>query len=227
MTDNNFSLNSLATKDDALRFVGDWAKLAEALAKAQGKFAILTRATVGRVSASHTFKFADMDVHIRSIRAALSEHGIAVLQAWHEAGAQDAITTILAGHGGRIESRISFVPAKDPKQQGALLTYFARYALNKLFVLGGGEDADESVEHIEQAPRERTEAQRESKDAPMMTVEQSMEVFELFKKLDIPREDIDPLLMDVVGTTNRKEITETQAQDLLKALRLEDADEDA
>jgi hypothetical protein len=245
--ENTNDYEGLASKGEPIRFVGDWAKLAEALAKAQGEFTPLSKLSDGRVG-NKEFKFSGMDEHISATRPILAKYGITVLQLVHDGeDGQDCITTVVMGHGGRIESRISFNPASDIKAQGGLLTYFARYAFNKLFVLGGGEDADSNLvvpvqarkpsarratttsDHHTAATRTNS-ANKETNDEPspwpedeptepMITKTQGKIISQLVSAMQIAKGDVDKLLQQHCGTADRKSITEKGAQVLIDSLR--------
>lgn len=208
-------INDIATQEHSLRFVGEWSKLCDALVKAQASFPRLKRSSTGRVSASATFKFADQDEQIEATRAHLAKHGIGVLQPPHGKDA-DYITTVIFGHGGRIEITWGFERAKDIKQLGAQLTYLTRYIYKNTLVLGGGEDADESPDAIETAPRQRPAARRQG--PAMMTKDQGREVQRLLKALDTPKAEIDAVLESIIDTSDRSSITENMAVVLIAQL---------
>jgi hypothetical protein len=235
MTDDKTSnYKDISTQGHPLRFVGEWTKLAEALAKAQAEFVSLRKADTVNTG-KYSFTFADMDEHIVASRPALTKHGISVLQMVHDGqDGQESLTTIIMGHGGRIEARWSYRPAKDIKEHGGLLTYIARYAYNKALGLGGGEDADHNTQPIERTARKPAARAQSIQDAhrradraldpfdepgERMSRAQAKQVGSLIRALDIPEGEVLTMLEQQAGTSDKKAITADGAEKVIQYLR--------
>ena len=105
--------------------IGD---LAGALAKAQGEIK-----GAAKDSANPHFKsrYADLASVWDACRAALSKHGIAVVQMPSVADGKVAVTTLLTHSSGQwVEETVSVAPMKmDAQGLGSVVTYLRRYAL--------------------------------------------------------------------------------------------------
>jgi hypothetical protein len=242
MTDQKTSdFNDISTQGDSLRFVGDWVALTTELSKAKLAWRRLKRSDTVNTG-SFKFDFADMDEHLEATEAHLAKHGIVVLQPWHEGpDGTDYITTVIAGHGGRIEARTRFNPAKDIKQQGGLLTYICRYAYNKTLVLGGGEDLDHNPKPVERAARKpaarraqpdnmkavgapagnavQEEASPFDEEPSAMSPAQAKRISSLFRAMEVSDEDKATIVLEQTGTADKKLITSDGAEKLLQYLR--------
>lgn len=131
----------------ALRFVGDCNALLENLASAHGEFGEVKKESTGVLTrAGDTFKYADLAQYIDATKAALAKYKIMVLQPLQYAREISIITTIIAGHGGRIEVDTEVPAAEDIKGFGGNITYMRRYAYASAMSLTGELDADQSRE---------------------------------------------------------------------------------
>lgn len=147
----------------ALRTSAEIGALAEALAKAQG--AIRT-AEFDRVNPAFKSGYATLASVYHACRAALSTHGLAVVQALHDGpnGRIGLTTRLLHASGQWMEATATVDPGKPGAQAlGSAATYLRRYALVSLVGIATGEDDD--GEAAEPAPPKRpTKAEREAAD---------------------------------------------------------------
>ena len=150
---------------NTLKVEGDATKLFEMLAKAQAEFLDVPRVDDGQVGNDRKFKYAGYATLVKCVRPALNKYGIALIQPLHSLDGKAITTTILAGHGARIETSFAFhadyVKAdkyggkKDDCQEfGRSHTYYRRYQLQSILGIEGDDDAD-SIE----AQRARREDQ--------------------------------------------------------------------
>lgn len=142
-------------------FVGDPKALGAlfgALAKATAQFKPVKKtAEVNFVANGRQvrYNYAPLANLTEATRDGLAANGLAVLQPFTlrktPEGGLGTITTMLCHEGGaRIQSRLEFTPQGDIKTLGGQTTYLGRYALCRLLMLDGIEDADsmeESVPH--------------------------------------------------------------------------------
>lgn len=104
------------------------AKLADALAKAQGE---ITGALKDSANPFFKSKYADLASCWDACRAPLSRHGLAVIQTTDVSDLGVTIITTLAHSSGEwIRGWLRMVPVKaDPQGIGSCITYARRYAL--------------------------------------------------------------------------------------------------
>jgi hypothetical protein len=129
---------------EEVRFIGTPEALGElytALAAAQGEFLPVVKDSQANVQmksgGNYKFEYAGLDVVIAATQPALSKHGIAFMQF----PTSDALVTVLAKGGARIESHCSL--PRDAQAFGSAITYSKRYArLSILSVFPADEDDD-------------------------------------------------------------------------------------
>lgn len=122
-----------------------------ALAQAQLKFRPVSRDRVAKVSsarADYTYRYADLASVIASVRPALNEQGIALVQSANVINGDRAVllqvdTRFLHTSGQWIGSVLR-LPLNDatPQTMGSLLTYLRRYGLSALAGVASEDDDD-------------------------------------------------------------------------------------
>lgn len=156
------------------RFHGDPSKLFEAIAKARASFSPVHKDRAGQTGHQH-FQYAPLANLVEASVPALSAQGVVTMQfitTPANIGLRHRLTTIVAGHGARIESHIDFTPAvrrdggDDIKEYGKQTTYLRRYAYNALFILDGVEDADDDAETTRGGVAPQQRPQQQAKPAP-------------------------------------------------------------
>lgn len=118
-------------------------KLFTAVAAARPKFKRVLKDTEGQIG--HVkFRYANLAVLVEAAEEALAEQGVGVMQFLTDSQEEGrcVLTTIFAGHGAQIHSRLSFSHPGDVKEFGKVTTYLRRYAYQAAFVLDGDLDAD-------------------------------------------------------------------------------------
>ena len=153
-----------------LRIDGDATKLFEALAKAQAEFEAIPEDAQGQIGKDRRFKYADFMTLIRHTRPYLVKHGLLLIQPLHYQDGMAVTTTIIAGHGARIESSFAFGADPNPQEFGRAHTYYRRYQLQAILGIEG-EDADEArsanekrnAAFVEKEPVKKTNGKAESK----------------------------------------------------------------
>lgn len=136
-----------ANPTPALRFVGDpksVAALFEAIAKARKEFGSVTKGREGQIG-NQRFKYSPLGTLTDASMAPLCSAGVVPMQfiTASPTPGHERLTTLVAGHGARIESYIDFKPDPSVQLYGKQTTYLRRYAYNALFVLDGVPDQDE------------------------------------------------------------------------------------
>lgn len=164
------------------------AKVAAALAAAQGEFPLIPRdRTVTVVSrkqredgsrAQYTFSYAPLATVLEKVRPALAKHELALTQAVVPDGKGESVRTVLIHSSGEYLANETplFASASDNASQGYAsgLTYARRYGVTTLLCVaadddddGNGTDDDAGRERVNagRAPQGRT---RPAKPAPAM-----------------------------------------------------------
>lgn len=105
------------------------AKLAEALAKAQGE---IEGAKKGKENPHFRSKYADLDSTWEACRKPLSAHGLSVVQLPFDCDGKIGVETLLMHESGEwIKGNISVKMTQEtnPQNAGSILTYLRRYSL--------------------------------------------------------------------------------------------------
>lgn len=188
----------------SLRLVGDVGKLFEAIAKARKLFGEVTKGREGQIG-NQKFKYSTLSDLTGASIVALSDAGIATMQFLSASPAPgvDRLTTIVAGHGARIESFLDFKADPSVQAYGKQTTFLRRYAYNSLFVLDGVPDQDEAGK--------KDPATREMEDGQYRTIEG------MFTKLGVAKEARPELVAKLSGEDADK-TTYLGAQKIIKAL---------
>jgi hypothetical protein len=131
-------------------------KLISECAEAQAEYGDLLKDTEGQVG-HQRFKYARLSSIMKAVRPALARRRILVLQPLTSSPLGEEwqrLTTILAGHGARIEAAYDFKradlqdseakPKAKIQEWGRILTYLRRYCTQSAFVLEGDADADDA-----------------------------------------------------------------------------------
>lgn len=155
------------------------AKLAAALAKAQGEFGAIAKnksVTIRpRDKPSYSFRYADMEELISKTRPALAKNGLSVVQSigMDQQGQGYLDTVLMHGDGGSLHSRMpipSFTKLDDPKHFGAAMMYLRRYQYSAMLCLAADDDLDEDGEEAGDPPPQRE--QRPARKQPKAADEQ-------------------------------------------------------
>lgn len=150
------------------------AKLAAALAKAQGEFKAVAKNRAVQIrmkeGGTYRFEYADLEQLISATRPALAANGLAVVQRITE----DALTTdLMHADGGVISSRNELPRmGQDIKAYGAAITYLRRYAYGALLCISADDDLDEDGEGAgdDRTPQARSEVSHSPREqAPRET----------------------------------------------------------
>ncbi len=116
------------------------AKLAEALAKAQGN---MGKAVKGSANPFFKSKYADLAAVVDAIRQPFAENGLSYVQGadTDEQGNVTVETILMHVSGEWISSRLTMKPAKnDPQGVGSTISYIRRYSLQSMAGLATEDD---------------------------------------------------------------------------------------
>lgn len=145
------------------------AKLAAALAKAQGAFRPIVKNRAVTIysmksNGSYTFRYADLEELLDATRSSLAANGLSVVQI---ISGQLLRTVLLHESGEQIASELQLGTAggDDIKTFGAKISYLRRYAYQSLLCLAADDDLDE--DGTEAGPVTRQQADKAAKqEAP-------------------------------------------------------------
>lgn len=140
------------------------AKIAAALAKAQGAFDDIPKNKIVKVTNKegkflYEFKYADIAGIISATTEALSENGIAVVQTPKiEPGNLTMVTRLLHESGEELTGEMSVPIAEGGKLQdlGSVITYLRRYMLTAMLNVSADDDTDGNTENAEVSDSEPT-----------------------------------------------------------------------
>jgi len=123
------------------------AKLADALAKAQGQ---VRAAVKGNINPHFKSKYADLGAVFDACREALSKNGIAVSQVPSIGGETNTgavlVTILMHSSGEWLSGEYPLLPVKnDPQGFGSALTYARRYSLSSMVGIAADEDDDNAA----------------------------------------------------------------------------------
>lgn len=131
------------------------AKLAEALAKAQGAFPVIPKDSEVEVKNKegkflYSYKYADLTAIISATRPALSQNGLSFTQGLVQGG---FVTTLMHSSGETLKT--GFVPCElpkggDMKAVAALITYVKRISLTAALGVSADEDVDAGAQEGQQ-----------------------------------------------------------------------------
>lgn len=125
-----------------------YAKLASALAKAQGAFPPIPKNRTGIIKPkdpakqAFQYKYADLEAVITATRKPLSENGLAVIQ---QIVGQLLLTHLIHESGESITSEMNIGNIRDyqdPKNYGIIEAYARRYAYQSLVCVAADDDFD-------------------------------------------------------------------------------------
>ena len=177
------------------------AKLATALAKAQGELRNVTRDQTAKVETrtggTYQYTYTELSTVIDSVRAVMASNGLAYFQAPGADGQDVTVTTILAHQTGEyLESSLT-LRAKDalPQSVGSAITYARRYALLAAVGLAPEDDDGQAAQGddrpVQGEYRPRTESvQTTPRKGGKITAAQASRIFTIAAKAS---QDLDEL----------------------------------
>jgi len=183
--------------------------LAEALAKAQGEFAPVTRdktvSVTMRSGGKYTFSYAPLESILHAVKPALSRNGLSLTQAMVVQDGKDFVeTTLRHASGQTISNRIPlFVKEEGAQAYGSALTYARRYGVTLLLCVSADDDDDGNAAEGNQAEttRQAHQPQGPSQDAVRAMAKKFRDAFDA---------DVDGRMLEVHEEANKdKELYET------------------
>ncbi|MHB1950149.1 MAG: ERF family protein [Acidiferrobacteraceae bacterium] len=143
------------------------AKLAAALAKAQGEFTAAAKDHTAKVvskkgeGSSYNYNYSDLASVLDAVRAPLAAHGLSVVQIPSVAAQSATVTTTLLHESGEfIEGDSLSLPLPPdlhgPQAIGSAITYARRYSLQAILAIASEDDDANAAsgQHAETARRE-------------------------------------------------------------------------
>lgn len=167
-------------------------------------------------------KYAPLNDVLNLVRPLLSKHGLGVIQAPSGDGKDITLTTMLIHESGEwIELDPLTLQADKPTAQGAgsAITYARRYALSAALGISSEDDDDGNIASTPKKQGEKpVQPQINGKNGKPATTKQLAMAFALAKKKKISKEGMRELVKDRYKKATGKELTVSEASDLIKYL---------
>lgn len=161
-------------------------------------------------------KYAPLNDILNLVRPLLSKHGLSIIQSPAGDGQNIAITTLITHESGEwIESDPLTLKADKATAQGAgsAITYARRYALSAMLGISSEDDDDGNNASAEdQKPRTKQTTGR-------ATENQLKAILAITQKLNIQNEDMQKMIKAHYKKDSSKELTKTDASDLIGRLK--------
>ena len=118
------------------------------LLEAQKKIGAIKK---GKVNPFYKSKYADINAYIEDVKPILNECGLIILQPLTIREGKMALkTTIIDSETGEEIKSVTIIPeGADAQKQGAVITYFRRYAIQSLLFLQAEDDDANSASQVE------------------------------------------------------------------------------
>lgn len=197
----------------------DIAKIAEALAKAQGAFPVIEKNSKVEVYSKppnrqklYEYYYADLTEIITKTRSALSSNGLSFTQGMVEGG---FATTLMHSSGQRLT--VGFIPcqikANDYKEMAGAITYLKRISLSA----GLGVSADEDVDAAESEAKQGNSTQKTPAKGPTQTQRKPDAEVNNINPHSFPQDEFDAAMG--VPDSELSLLEEAKRHDLLEAMK--------
>ena len=150
------------------QFSDSLAELAPALAKAQAEFSTPKRTKEAMVTATRSYKYADLQDVLNSVREPLAKHGLSITQMTQEYAGQLELVTLLLHSSGQWLRSVYPVKARveKPQEFGSAMTYARRYTLSALLGIASEDDDDAQGAQDSQKASAQPQKPKPSQRAP-------------------------------------------------------------
>lgn len=185
-------------------------ELISALAKAQGR---IVTAKKDKQNPFFKSSYADLSSVWDACRSALSDNGIAVIQAvqTHE-GRMELVTTLAHASGQWMKSHMPVNPVKaDPQSIGSALTYCRRYALSAMVGVSASEEDDDGNAangRYDNSNNRKPSLKTEPIHKPKITKEQATELVDILGDCDQTYQAEVLKFVQTLGFKNLADVTE-------------------
>lgn len=210
------------------------AKLAQALAKAQGE---MENASKNSQNPHFRSKYADLAEIINTVRPVLAKHGLSVTQFPSFDGTLAHVETIIAHESGEWMSGTTSSPVQkaDPQGIGSATTYLRRYSLAAVCNLAQEDDdanaASKATKQASQAPKAAPKPSPAPSPTPAPTVKHvpatkatlgTLASYYANESAEVMLDDINEMIVKAKPGARRigdvGELSEPQAQWLIKTI---------
>ncbi len=166
-------------------------------------------------------KYAPLNDVLNLVRPILTKHGLSVLQSPSGDGEHITVTTLITHESGEwIESDPLTLKAEKANAQGvgSAVTYARRYALSAMLGISSEDDDDGNyASSAKDKQNEQTDAQT-SKTEEKATKEQLNKIYVEANRLGLSADIMKELIADRYKKSSSKELTKTEASDLIEFL---------
>lgn len=225
-----------AAKEPPVAPTPSYAKLAAALAKAQGAFTVPTKGHTAKVrmknGGEYSYRYSTLDDLIAATRPALASNGLAVMQDVEVGPTHVSVWTVLLHESGESwrSGAVALAIGGDgrPQDVGSAITYARRYSMGAALNVAADEDDDGAVaqeapprdrrsERPREAPRHAAPPAQPGPDDPI-THEQRRRLVAEADEVGWSKDDIKALL-GKFGYASSKDIKGKDYQAVLEALQ--------
>jgi len=173
------------------------------------------------------YKYADFDTLIQAVRPILNKNGLFLTQPikTEENNITFVETKIVHQSGQSISSKLEIKLPADPKQAGAIISYFKRYCLESTLGISTNEDTDATVsretEPKKAAPKAVKNAASGAKSSTI-TEAQRKRLFAIAGEKKLGKEQMEPLLKGF-GFDSSKDVTKAAYEKVIAAIESYDS----
>jgi len=195
------------------------ADIYQALIAAQGEFKPIPKTkkvNFGNVK----YSYADFDDLVQCVRPILCKNSLAFV---HRINTELDHTTfmeceILHKSGQSIGCKLEIKLPDDPKQAGAIITYFKRYTLEAMLGVTTNEDTDATVQ---EAPKSVDKPKSKSTGAKSSTITEAQRkrLFAIAGEKKLGKEQMEPLLKGF-GFDSSKDISKAAYDKIIEAVQI-------
>ena len=166
------------------------------------------------------YKYADFDTLIQAVRPILNKNGLFLTQPikTEENNITFVETKIVHQSGQSISSKLEIKLPADPKQAGAIISYFKRYCLESTLGISTNEDTDATVQ---EAPKSVDKPKSKSTGAKSSTITEAQRkrLFAIAGEKKLGKEQMEPLLKGF-GFDSSKDISKAAYDKIIEAVQI-------
>ena len=170
------------------------------------------------------YKYADFDTLIQAVRPILNKNGLFLTQPikTEENNITFVETKIVHQSGQSISSKLEIKLPADPKQAGAIISYFKRYCLESTLGISTNEDTDATVQEAPKSVGRETKppaAKSKASGAKSSTITEAQRkrMFAIAGEKNLGADQMKPLLKGL-GFESSKDVTKAMYDKLIAAI---------
>jgi len=168
-------------------------------------------------------KYAELSSVLDVVRKPLADNGLAIVQVTSATEGGDTLDTILLHTSGEwISGKLSLNPVKnDPQGIGSAITYARRYTLMAMLgVAAEDDDGEAASDNTPKSQQAKSQPPKEQKEFNPQTISQAQitKIFAAAKEKHLSDTKIHDYLMRKYGVESTKDLTKSQASELIEKI---------